>query len=451
MRQADRDAAFSAYVAARRTHLRRFAYTLCGDWHQAEDLLQISLTKLYVAWPRVQREAAQDSYARRIILHANIDEHRRPWRREKAGLDGIDGGGPDRARPGGARRAAHRAGRAAPDAATMRGPAPLGRPLGRGDRARARHRARNRQGAHPPRRAAPPRAARRGHPGEHEELTMPDLHDRIDGLFADEPEHATDPTVHLRTGRRALRRRRITTGAARPRGGRRPRHHDLGGGRLRTTPRAATAFTATRSAEPDGRTRPTRGAPGRPRGVRRGVPRPGPATCCGGPGDAGGDGLRRRLARPAPRLPPLGGPRVLGDVRRGLRRRGAYAMRHADRAQRVLQPRLLLLVRAGAARRACGSPTAAYYAISLDGRRDPKVAAIEATFFDGTRVRSRTDEGYYLLGRRGRLPAGTAWAPNGMGGELRRNGVPDRDSRADGAPLRPGRRACWPTTGPSRT
>ena len=89
MRQADRDAAFSAYVAARRTYLRRFAYTLCGDWHQAEDLLQISLTKLYVAWPRVQREAAQDSYARRIILHANIDEHRRPWRREKAGLDGV--------------------------------------------------------------------------------------------------------------------------------------------------------------------------------------------------------------------------------------------------------------------------------------------------------------------------------------------------------------------------
>ena len=121
------------------------------------------------------------------------------------------------ARPGGARRAAHRARRAPPDAAPLRGPPPLGRPLGRGDRARARHRARNRQGAHPPRRAAPPRAARRGHPGEHEELTMPDLHDRIDGLFTDEPEHATGPAVHLRTGRRALRRRRITTGAARPR------------------------------------------------------------------------------------------------------------------------------------------------------------------------------------------------------------------------------------------
>jgi hypothetical protein len=64
-----------------------------------------------------------------------------------------------------------------------------------------------------------------------------------------------------------------------------------------------------------------------------------------------------------------------------------------------------------------------YYSISLDGRRDPEVAAIEATLFDGTRVRSRTDEGYYLLGKRGRLPADTAWAPNGMGGEVRRNGV----------------------------
>src|SRR5690349_18968301 len=95
MRQADRDAAFSAYVAARRTHLRRFAYTLCGDWHKAEDLLQISLTKLYVAWPRVQREAAQDAYARRIILRTNIDEHRRPWRRERSGLDGVDQQAPE--------------------------------------------------------------------------------------------------------------------------------------------------------------------------------------------------------------------------------------------------------------------------------------------------------------------------------------------------------------------
>ena len=38
MRAADRDAAFSEFVAARQAHLRRIAYALCGDWHKADDL-----------------------------------------------------------------------------------------------------------------------------------------------------------------------------------------------------------------------------------------------------------------------------------------------------------------------------------------------------------------------------------------------------------------------------
>lgn len=90
MRRTDRDAAFTAYVEARRGHLRRLAFALCGDWHRAEDLLQTTLTKLYVAWPRLQRQGAEDAYARRILVTSNIDEGRRPWRRERPGLDGID-------------------------------------------------------------------------------------------------------------------------------------------------------------------------------------------------------------------------------------------------------------------------------------------------------------------------------------------------------------------------
>ncbi|WP_427889966.1 sigma factor [Kribbella sp. GL6] len=42
-----RDAEFSAYVAQRRTHLRRIAYLVCGDVHRAEDLVQTALMKLY--------------------------------------------------------------------------------------------------------------------------------------------------------------------------------------------------------------------------------------------------------------------------------------------------------------------------------------------------------------------------------------------------------------------
>ena len=85
-----RDEAYVDYVAARQAHLRRIAYAVCGDWHRADDLLQTALTKLYVAWPRVHREGSPDAYVRRIIVRSNIDESRRPWRRERPGLDGHD-------------------------------------------------------------------------------------------------------------------------------------------------------------------------------------------------------------------------------------------------------------------------------------------------------------------------------------------------------------------------
>ena len=86
----DRDAAFVDYVAARQVHLRRIAYAVCGDWHRADDLLQTALTKLYVAWPRVHRDGSPDAYVRRIIVRSNIDESRRPWRRERPGLEGHE-------------------------------------------------------------------------------------------------------------------------------------------------------------------------------------------------------------------------------------------------------------------------------------------------------------------------------------------------------------------------
>ena len=90
MKQAERDAAFTEFVAARQTHLRRVAYAICGDWHRADDLLQTALVKLYAAWPRVRRNGREEAYVRQIIVRANIDEHRRPWRREQPGLDGHD-------------------------------------------------------------------------------------------------------------------------------------------------------------------------------------------------------------------------------------------------------------------------------------------------------------------------------------------------------------------------
>lgn len=86
----ERDAAYVEYVAARQAHLRRIAYAICGDWHRADDVLQTALTKLYVAWPRLRDNTSPDAYVRRIIVRADIDDRRRPWHRERAGLAGHD-------------------------------------------------------------------------------------------------------------------------------------------------------------------------------------------------------------------------------------------------------------------------------------------------------------------------------------------------------------------------
>ena len=90
MRRSQRDAEFEIYVAAARPRLRRLAYSLCGDWHSADDVVQTALAKLYVAWPRVLRASDPDAYVRRTIARTTIDESRRPWRREHSGLEGHD-------------------------------------------------------------------------------------------------------------------------------------------------------------------------------------------------------------------------------------------------------------------------------------------------------------------------------------------------------------------------
>lgn len=80
-----RDEEFSGFVAARRPHLLRTAYALCGDWHRADDLVQTSLLKLYAAWRRVER-GSEEAYVRTILVRAHIDQTRRPWwKRERSG------------------------------------------------------------------------------------------------------------------------------------------------------------------------------------------------------------------------------------------------------------------------------------------------------------------------------------------------------------------------------
>jgi RNA polymerase sigma-70 factor (sigma-E family) len=82
--KAERDRQFTDYVTSSRGQLRRTAYLLCGDWHLAEDLVQTTLAKLYVAWPRLHQDSTPDAFARRVLVRAHIDETRRPWNRRRA-------------------------------------------------------------------------------------------------------------------------------------------------------------------------------------------------------------------------------------------------------------------------------------------------------------------------------------------------------------------------------
>jgi RNA polymerase sigma-70 factor (sigma-E family) len=82
--RANTDEEFTAYVAASAVRMRRVAYLLCGDWQRAEDELQGALVKLYLAWDRVRDRGALDAFVRTTLVRGMIDEHRRPWKRERA-------------------------------------------------------------------------------------------------------------------------------------------------------------------------------------------------------------------------------------------------------------------------------------------------------------------------------------------------------------------------------
>lgn len=90
MGTSQRDEEFAEYVAASRPTLWRTAYLLCGSVAQADDLVQVALLKLYLAWPRLVHRRQLDAYTRRIIATSHIDESRRPWRRESEPLDGHE-------------------------------------------------------------------------------------------------------------------------------------------------------------------------------------------------------------------------------------------------------------------------------------------------------------------------------------------------------------------------
>ena len=82
-RTQSRDAEFAAYMEARQPSLLRTAYLLTGDRHNAEDLVQTSLAKLYLAWDKVKDRDSVDGYVRRIMVNENNSLWRRGWKKRE--------------------------------------------------------------------------------------------------------------------------------------------------------------------------------------------------------------------------------------------------------------------------------------------------------------------------------------------------------------------------------
>jgi len=86
-----RDEEFAEFVAARMNQLRKVAYLLYQDWHRADDLVQVGITRLYSHWDRVVVMDNTEAYLRTILVREFLSERRSGWaRRVSLGVEPPD-------------------------------------------------------------------------------------------------------------------------------------------------------------------------------------------------------------------------------------------------------------------------------------------------------------------------------------------------------------------------
>lgn len=70
---------FADFVTSRSAALFRVAYLILGDHQLAQDLVQESLVKTYLAWPRLRDVTKAEAYTRRVIVTTCVS-----WRRRRS-------------------------------------------------------------------------------------------------------------------------------------------------------------------------------------------------------------------------------------------------------------------------------------------------------------------------------------------------------------------------------
>lgn len=75
----DHEREYVEYVRARLPRLHRLAYLICADAFAADDIVQATLTALYVNWKRASAADNLDAYVHRIMVRRYIDERRHRW------------------------------------------------------------------------------------------------------------------------------------------------------------------------------------------------------------------------------------------------------------------------------------------------------------------------------------------------------------------------------------
>ncbi|MFE9748816.1 SigE family RNA polymerase sigma factor [Saccharothrix saharensis] len=78
------DAEFTHYFDRCADSMRFTAFLLCGNHHEAEDVVQSAFLKFYLAGPKLAQREGVQAYLRQIVVRTFLAERRRVrWKREK--------------------------------------------------------------------------------------------------------------------------------------------------------------------------------------------------------------------------------------------------------------------------------------------------------------------------------------------------------------------------------